>query len=190
MIYTFGEFELDNVQVRLMRGGRPVKLEPKVFSVLLYLLQNRDRVVTKNDLLDALWPGEFVTESALPRAVTAARRGVGDDRTRQWAIRTVHGRGYQFVADVRVCDSAALASVEAPESESGTAFVGREEPLRRLCDRLEEARAGRGRIVLLSGERWTAVSDEGPVEPGETVRIDRVEGLTLHVARRKQAPQR
>jgi hypothetical protein len=85
MIYSFGEFELNDVQVRLTRGGQSVKLEPKVFSVLLYPLQNRDRVVTKNDLFDALWPGEFVTESALPRAVTAARRAVGDDRTQQWA---------------------------------------------------------------------------------------------------------
>jgi DNA-binding winged helix-turn-helix (wHTH) protein len=161
MIHIFGECQLDDVQLRLMRSGEPVKLEPKVFRVLIYLMQNRNRVVSKHDLLDALWPGEFVSESALPRAVTAVRRAVGDDRTQQWAIRTVHGHGYQFVADVRVRDGALAARAEAPESEPDVVFVGREEPLRRLCDRLEEARAGRGHIVLLCGEpgigkTWTA----------------------------------
>jgi len=152
MIYTFAEFELDDVQYRLMRAGRPVKLEPKVFDVLRYLLQNRDRVLSKRDLLDALWPGEFVTEAALPRAVAAVRRALGDGRAQQRIIRTVHGRGYQFVADVRARAGAETPPAGTPEGESDETFVGREESLRRLCARLEEARAGQGCIVLLYGE--------------------------------------
>ena len=100
MIHAFADCELDEGLFQLRRRGQVVRIEPKVFDVLLHLLHHRDRVVSKIELLDALWPGEAVSESVLPRCIAAARRAIGDDRTRQALIQTVHGRGFRFVAAV------------------------------------------------------------------------------------------
>ncbi len=101
MIYSFGAFELDTNVFELRRAGVPVAMEPQVFSVLTYLVEHRDRVVTKNELLDNVWGDRFVSESALTTRIKAARRAVGDDGAQQGVIKTVHGRGYRFVAAVR-----------------------------------------------------------------------------------------
>jgi DNA-binding winged helix-turn-helix (wHTH) protein/tetratricopeptide (TPR) repeat protein len=98
--YRFADFELDRRRFELRRSGSVIKLEPKVFDVLARLIANRDRVVTARELLEAIWPGEFVTPSALSRCIAAARKAVGDDGSEQRIIKTVHGRGYRFVADV------------------------------------------------------------------------------------------
>ncbi len=81
-------------------GGEVVHLEPQAFDLLVYLIEHRDRVVTKNDLLDGVWGHRFVSEANLTTRVKEVRRAVGDDGTRQHVIKTVHGRGYQFVAVV------------------------------------------------------------------------------------------
>jgi DNA-binding winged helix-turn-helix (wHTH) protein len=143
MIYVFADCELDEVRFELRRGGTPVSLEPKTFDVLAYFVRCPDRVVTKDELLDAVWPGQAVSESVLPKCVAAARRAVGDD-----AIRTVHGRGYRFVATVRSRASEAAA----PPIAAGAAFVGRAHAMERLHAALASAIGGRGRLVLLVGE--------------------------------------
>ena len=154
MVHAFGDCELDRELYQLRRRGRVIKLEPKVFDVLVHLVEHRDRVVTKAELLDALWPGEALSESVLPRAITAARRAVGDTRARARVIETVHGRGYRFVAEVRaglprdVDPRAAAAAPPAPASP----FVGRARTLERLEGALAAALGGRGRVVLLAGE--------------------------------------
>jgi DNA-binding winged helix-turn-helix (wHTH) protein len=73
-------------------------VEPQVFEVLCYLAQRRGALVTKNELLDEIWGSRFVSESTLTSRVKAARRATGDDGRSQLVIRTVHGRGYVFVA--------------------------------------------------------------------------------------------
>lgn len=140
MIHAFAGCELDEELFQLRRRGRPVKLEPKAFDLLLHLLRNRDRVVSKGELLQAVWPQAAVSESVLPSCVGAVRRAVGDDRARGRVIQTVHGRGYRFVAEVE----------ERPVGASP--FVGREDAMRRLGEGLEAALAGRGRLLLLVGE--------------------------------------
>src|SRR5262245_56850500 len=100
MIFAFGDYELDESLYQLRRRGEVVRLEPKVFDVLAYLIRQRDRVVAKEELLAQLWPGEFVSETVLPRCITAARKAVGDDPAGQKVIQTVHGRGYRFVAGI------------------------------------------------------------------------------------------
>ncbi|MGH9134362.1 MAG: alpha/beta fold hydrolase [Ilumatobacteraceae bacterium] len=99
-VYAFGECELDELTFELRRNGSVVHVEPQVLDVLRYLIAHRDRVVTKSELLDNVWGGRLVTESALTSRLKAVRRAVGDDGRTQSTIRTVHSRGYQFVAPV------------------------------------------------------------------------------------------
>jgi DNA-binding winged helix-turn-helix (wHTH) protein len=97
MIYLFD----DDYEINLLRyAGKRVKLEPQVFNVLAYLIQHRDRVVTKEELLAHLWPGRFVSEATLTSRLMAARRAIGDRGREQRLIQTIHGRGYRFIATV------------------------------------------------------------------------------------------
>ncbi len=93
---------LDTARFELRRDGRPVPIEPQTFDVLSYLVSHRDRVVSKEELMDAVWGGRFVTEAAVTSRIKQARRAMGDDGRDQKLIRTVHSRGYRFVADVNV----------------------------------------------------------------------------------------
>jgi predicted ATPase/DNA-binding winged helix-turn-helix (wHTH) protein len=100
MIYAFEAYELDLQCYELRYAGKPIKLEPQVFNVLAYLIQHRNRVVTKEELLEKLWPGRFVSETALTSRLTSARRAIGDRGREQRLIQTLHGRGYRFTAVV------------------------------------------------------------------------------------------
>ncbi len=97
--FTFEGCELDLGRYEVRRDGDVVAVEPQVFDVLVHLVRHRDRVVSKEELLDEVWGDRFVSESALTSRIKAARRAIGDDGTAQRVIRTVHGRGYRFVAD-------------------------------------------------------------------------------------------
>lgn len=97
----FLDCELDLAGRELRRAGARSPVEPKVFDLLVLLLENRDRVVPKGEIQDRLWPGVVVTEASLDRTVMKARRAVGDDARSQKAIRTVPRRGYRFVAPLR-----------------------------------------------------------------------------------------
>lgn len=100
MIYRFADYELNVQLYQLRHNGELIALEPKVFDVLAYLVQHKDRVVSKDELLDKLWPGQVVGENALTRCIRAARAAVGDDGTTQAVIETQHGRGYRFIGEV------------------------------------------------------------------------------------------
>jgi predicted ATPase/DNA-binding winged helix-turn-helix (wHTH) protein len=100
-VLRFEACELDIGRHELRRDGEVVKVEPQVFDVLVALADRRGQLVTKNDLLDEVWGDRFVSESALTSRIKAARQAVGDDGRQQRVIKTVHGRGYRFVADVR-----------------------------------------------------------------------------------------
>src|SRR5262245_633512 len=104
MRYVFGEYTLNTQLYELCHADRPCKLEPQVFNVLAYLLQHRDRVVTKDELLDQLWPNQFISEVTLHHRVMAARKAIGDSGREQRYIKTVHGRGYRFIADVTLAE--------------------------------------------------------------------------------------
>lgn len=101
MIYRFLEHTLDTGSYVLSSGGdNEVPVEPQVFDLLVYLVEHRERVVTRKELLDKLWPGKVVTDAALSARLKAARKAVGDSGREQKVIKTIHGRGYQFVANV------------------------------------------------------------------------------------------
>jgi pimeloyl-ACP methyl ester carboxylesterase len=99
-LIRFGEYEIDPVAYQLRRGGQPIDIEPQVFEVLTYLATRPGELVTREQLLDNVWGDRFVSESSLSSRIRSARVAVGDDGSRQAAIKTVHGRGYRFVASV------------------------------------------------------------------------------------------
>lgn len=155
MIQAFGEFELDGDLFELRRGGRPVRLEPKAFNVLAYLIAHRDRVVGKQELFEQLWPGEFVTDSALTYCIKAARRALDDDGVNQQVIATVQRRGYRFVAALTGEHGAPSTATPPPAGEAlrpDTPFIGREQVMATLERALAGAAGGRGGLVLLAGE--------------------------------------
>lgn len=96
-VWRFAEFVLDTQRYELRRDGTVVHVEPQVFDVLTQLVSHHDRFVSKEELFDAVWGGRFVGEAALTSRIKAARRALGDDGESQRFIRTVRGRGYQFV---------------------------------------------------------------------------------------------
>jgi pimeloyl-ACP methyl ester carboxylesterase len=101
VIVAFEDLELDLSRVELRRSGVRVPVEPQVFEVLAYLVNHRDRVVPKEELMDRVWGGRFVSETAVTSRIKQARRAIGDSGQAQRLIRTVHGRGYRFVGPAR-----------------------------------------------------------------------------------------
>src|SRR5213082_1872550 len=104
---AFGDYVLDSDRRELRRGSVPVALEPQVFDLLLYLVQNRDRVVTKDDLIATVWKGRIVSDSTLTTRINAAQKAVGDSGGEQALIKTYARKGIRFVADVRPDDPSA-----------------------------------------------------------------------------------
>ncbi len=115
-MWRFDGFVLDTERYELRHGDEVVRVEPQVFDVLTQLVSHRERCVTKEELFDAVWGGRFVGEAALTSRIKAARRALGDDGESQRFIRTVRGRGYQFVATV-ADNTPATPDAPAPQDE-------------------------------------------------------------------------
>lgn len=126
-VYEFDDVSFDTASLRIVKGGVPVEVEPKAVDLLRILIANRDRLVTKEELLDALWPDTFVTPNVLTRAVAQLRKGLGDDAREARYIETATKRGYRFIAVVAErpvsATPAALTpdpgSVPSPDSVTG-----------------------------------------------------------------------
>jgi DNA-binding winged helix-turn-helix (wHTH) protein len=136
----FDEFELDPSTRELRRAGVRVPLQPKAFDLLSYLARNRDRVVSRRELLDAVWPGVHVTGASVGRALKSARAALGDDAERARILLTLPRRGWRFVAPV--------SELAAPR---GPAYVGRSALVNRLQRSVADLGTGQGRALLLSG---------------------------------------
>jgi DNA-binding winged helix-turn-helix (wHTH) protein len=142
--YRFGDLlvDTDTVQVVGPEGVREV--EPQVFGVIQYLVEQGDRLVSKDELLENVWGNKFVSESALTTRIKQARRALDDDGSRQWAIKTVHGRGYRFVPPVeRLGDGEASIPTHAPAAPTASMALPEElrtERRRPFCGRTEELR--------------------------------------------------
>jgi TolB-like protein/DNA-binding winged helix-turn-helix (wHTH) protein len=116
MKVSFGAYQLDTETRTLLRSGERIPIEAKAFDLLAYLIEHRERVISADELLDALWSGVRVTPAALSRTVGKTRRSVGDDGEHQAVIHTEHGHGFRFVAEVSV-----LSGVEgAAHSPTGS----------------------------------------------------------------------
>ena len=101
-IFQFDDVRVDARNAQVFKAGKPAPVEPKAFHVLVYLLQNRGRLIEKDELLSAIWPDTFVTENALTREIALLRKALGDTRADGKYIETVPTRGYRFIADVSV----------------------------------------------------------------------------------------
>lgn len=101
-VYEFADVRVDLGRMAALRGDAAISLEPKAFDVLVYLLAHRDRLVTKDEVLEAVWPATFVTPNVLTRAVAQIRKALGDEREDARFIETVSKRGYRFIAPVTV----------------------------------------------------------------------------------------
>lgn len=179
MIYAFGQYELDTRVYELRCSGSVRPVEPQVFDVLAFLVQNRDRLVSKEELLEKLWPDRFVSETTLTSRVKEARKAVGDTGDSQSVIRTQRGRGYRFVATVEErgdpstsglvgCATGAtivpapgarhgtgdgpIAMPEAASSGTRPVFVGRTRELDRLVEAYRVSLGGTRQVVFVTGE--------------------------------------
>jgi TolB-like protein len=121
MPWLFGDIQLDPERFELSRSGEPVRVEPQVLSLLIHLIRHRDCMVTKDDLVAAVWHGSAVSDASISSRIRSARQAVGDDGVRQRVIRTVHGRGFRFVADIESMGAqvANAAERQPPEHASG-----------------------------------------------------------------------
>lgn len=152
-IYRFEDFELDTTVFELRRGDEIVHIEPQVFSVLAHLVEHRDRVVSKIELLDEVWLDRFVSESALTSRIQAARKACEDTGREQRVIQTRHGRGYRFVAEVEVVDRGedTVTRTWTERSPSSGQFVGRNDELATVDRALAGVRTGSGDTVFIGG---------------------------------------
>jgi pimeloyl-ACP methyl ester carboxylesterase/DNA-binding winged helix-turn-helix (wHTH) protein len=160
-----GDLVIDTDRFLLERGGESLHVQPQVFDVLSHLVRNRERVVPKTELLDSIWGDRFVSESTLTSRIKVARHVVGDDGIMQSVIKTVHGRGYRWVADVTVEPDAS-----APSPSAAVPDVRRLEQRIRFCTASDGARVAYATVgegpPLVRAAHWVTHLDyewESPI---------------------------
>ncbi len=125
MKYRFGQCELDIDRHELRVGGDPRAIEPQVFDLLRHMAENSGRLISRDELIEAVWGGRIVSDAAISSRINAARQAVGDDGSRQAVIKTVPRRGFRFLAAVETLEAgantAAGANAEPPEAAGGAA---------------------------------------------------------------------
>lgn len=168
MTWSFGDFRLDPERFQLCHCGRPVRLEPQVLSLLIHLVRNRDQMVTKDEIVAAVWQGQAVSDASISSRIRSARQAVGDDGAQQTVIRTVHGRGFRFIPEVTTSPPAHAGSedtVHLPSDRPGGRPSIAVLPFRQLGMLPELAILGDAIpheiIEALSRLRWLAVIARG-----------------------------
>ena len=119
MTYRFDEYELDPARFELRRQGRACPVEPQVFALLKLLVENRHRMVPRQEIIRTIWSGRLISDSALSSRVKVARKALNDDGVTQRYIRTVHGMGFRFVGEVESVPEQAQPTRPAPSTAPG-----------------------------------------------------------------------
>ncbi|WP_299615908.1 alpha/beta fold hydrolase [Pelagibius sp.] len=119
MIYGFGSYRLDTDRLELWQGEKVVAVEPQVFHLLQHLVENRERVVSKDELIEQVWDGRIVSDATLSSRINAARRAVGDSGAKQAVIRTAVRRGFRFVAEVTEGAGCGAGQVQDSQAAEG-----------------------------------------------------------------------
>jgi TolB-like protein/Tfp pilus assembly protein PilF len=145
MRYAFGGFQLDTEARTLERSGREIHVQARVLDLIVYLIERRERVVPNRELLDALWADVSVGPGALSRAVQKARQALGDDGEHQAMLRTEHGRGFRFVAEVALVSDGRSPTADTPA-------LRRRTPLRIAL----------AALLLAAGAVWLLIPEPGP----------------------------
>ncbi|MEI7037620.1 winged helix-turn-helix domain-containing tetratricopeptide repeat protein [Fulvimonas yonginensis] len=164
MIYRFDAFELDLAKFELRAEGQVRPVEPQVFALLALLVGNRERLVTRDEIIEKVWDGRIVSDAAIASRVKSARQALGDDGTRQRFIRTVHRQGFRFVAEAKVVGSAATQDATPPAEHASRPSVavlpfrllGEAGPYAAIADALPHEL-----IAELARLRWLFVTARG-----------------------------
>jgi TolB-like protein/DNA-binding winged helix-turn-helix (wHTH) protein len=129
MTFLFAGYELDPRRQELRREGDIVHVEPQVFDLLVFLIKNRDRIVSKDEVLDEIWHGRIVSEAALSSRINAARNAIGDNGADQMLIKTFHKRGFRFIGEALERPDAGASPVpQAPPPQGRERAVAEEAP--------------------------------------------------------------
>ena len=163
VIYRFNQFTLDTEGYRLEADGKEIALEPLVFDLLVYLIDHRDRVVTREELLDNLWKGKVVTDAALGARLKDVRKAIHDSGSQQAMIKTFHGRGYQFIAEVT--EARPAASVPQSRARARSEFALAEQSPVEYCSSTDgvsiaHARVGKGYPLVAVGSWMTHLEED------------------------------
>ena len=174
--FAFADVTIDAGGHRLLRGGHDIAVEPKAFAVLLEFLAHPDQLLTRNQLLDAVWGHSFVTPATLSRIIAQLRRALADDSEAPRCIQTVHGLGYRFIAPLEIVPEKPVPAlrfappVRARLPERTEPLIGRDSDIEALKLMLEEHRLG---TITGSGENGATVTlfedlnNNGTQEGGE-----------------------
>lgn len=165
-VWSFGAFSLDEAAFALTRSGKQVAIEPQSLRILVFLLRHRDRVVTKDDLVETIWQGRAISDWAISGAIKAVRIALGDTDRDKRILKTVHGRGFRFVADV-IARSPETASAPMPTVLVRVFRSAQEDaPLAYLADGLAEdlitGLSREGALNVLSYNTTRALTDMVP----------------------------
>jgi pimeloyl-ACP methyl ester carboxylesterase/DNA-binding winged helix-turn-helix (wHTH) protein len=152
--FQFGGYSVDVDRRELRRGAELIDIGPQVFDLLVYLIRNRDRVVSKDDLLDAVWEGRIVSESTLTSRINAARHAIGDTGADQTLIKTIARKGFRFIGEVVEGEKAPL---QGSAGGAGAAIAGQRQEIH-FCTasdgvRIAYAAVGKG-PPLVKAANW------------------------------------
>lgn len=153
MLYVFEGFELDLAKIELRADGAVIPVEPQVFALLHLLVENRDRLVSRDEVIEKVWDGRVVSDSALDSRIKSVRRALGDDGKTQRLVRTVHGRGFRFVGAVSVVAAAGHPVTDAAAAPAPLADAVARPSIAVLPFRL-----------IGASERWAAIAEALPDE--------------------------
>jgi DNA-binding winged helix-turn-helix (wHTH) protein len=185
MKIRFARCRFDTGSRRLFRGSREVHLSPKAFELLRVLVENRDRALSKAELVDQVWPGVFVSDMSLARVINEVRRVVGDPARRPRIVRTLHSHGYAFIAEVEVESDADPGATKRPAYwlttstqtfplEAGEHAVGRD-PTSTIW--LNSPKVSRRHARVIVRDDQVAIEDLG-TKNGTYVRGNRLAAVT------------
>lgn len=163
--YNLSPFTLDTTNECLWMGTEQIALSPKAFSVLLYLAERQGRLVTKQELLEAIWPDAFVTEGVLKRVILEIRKALDDSADQPRFIHTLHRRGYRLTSASAPSEVPVTATVEEPAQDftavhepvpdnraPTTEIVGRVQELLQLDEWFARALTASRQVIFISGE--------------------------------------
>jgi DNA-binding winged helix-turn-helix (wHTH) protein len=152
---VFDSFCLDLANERLWKGSQPIRLRPKVFALLDHLLRRPGLLVTKEELIEAVWPGTFVGDSVLKAVVRQLRKALGDDAKHPRFIETAHRRGYRFIGAIAAPPQTGPSAMPHPSMDAAAppqTVVGREEALSRMRTCLHKTLRGERQVLFVTGE--------------------------------------